>query len=77
MRRLVRPLVLTALAACCGAALAATAEQAPHGRLPRLGMPESYQLAFKVDPAQANFSGTTAIKVKLSQASDHLWLHGA
>lgn len=77
MRRLVRPLMLTALATCCGAAFAATADQAPQGRLPGWAVPQSYQLAFKVDPAQQDFSGTTTIKVKLTQASDHLWLDGA
>ena len=77
MRRFVRPLVLTALAACCGAAFAATADQAPQGRLPGWAVPQSYQLTFKVDPAQQDFSGTTTIKVKLTQASDHLWLDGA
>lgn len=77
MRRLARPLLLTALAACCGAASAATADQAPQGRLPGWAVPQSYQLAFKVDPAQQDFSGTTTIKVKLTQASDHLWLDGA
>lgn len=77
MRRLVRPLLLTALAACCSAAFAATADQAPQGRLPGWAVPQSYQLAFKVDPAQQDFSGTTTIKVKLTRASDHLWLDGA
>ena len=77
MRRLIRPLVLTALAASCGAALAATTTDAvPHGKLPRWAVPESYQLSFKVDPRQQDFSGTTRIKVDLRQASDHLWLHG-
>ncbi|MEO5830978.1 MAG: M1 family peptidase, partial [Rhodanobacter sp.] len=76
MRRLVRPLMLTALATCCGAAFAA-AVQAPQGRLPGWAVPQSYQLAFKVDPAQQDFSGTTTIKLKLAQASDHLWLDGA
>jgi alanyl aminopeptidase len=77
MRRLVRPLLLTALATCCGAAFAATAEQAPKGRLPGWAVPQSYQLAFKVDPAQQDFSGHATIKVKLTRASDHLWLDGA
>ena len=77
MRHFVRPLILTALAACCGAALAApVANDQPHGKLPGWAQPESYQLAFKVDPRQQDFSGTTVIKVKLTQASDHLWLHG-
>ncbi len=77
MRHLVRPLLLTALAACCGSALAASADQAPNGRLPRWAMPESYNIAFKVDPSQANFSGVTTIKLNLKKASDHLWLDGA
>ncbi len=77
MRHLVRPLLLTALAACCGSALAASADQAPNGRLPRWAMPESYNIAFKVDPSQANFSGVTTIKLDLKKASDHLWLDGA
>ena len=77
MRRFARCFTLTALAACCGAALAAPAvDDQPHGRLPGWAQPESYQLDFKVDPRQQDFSGTTVIKVKLTQASDHLWLHG-
>ena len=77
MRQFVRPLVLTALAACCGTALAASAaNDQPHGKLPRWAMPESYQLSFKVDPRQQDFSGSTTIKLKLTQASDHIWLHG-
>ena len=76
MRRLVRPLLLAALATCCGSALAANADQAPRGRLPGWAVPQSYQIAFRVDPAQQNFSGTTTIKVKLTRASDHLWLDG-
>ncbi|WP_266159613.1 M1 family metallopeptidase [Dyella silvatica] len=77
MRRFVRPLVLTALAACCGAAFAAAApSDQPQGKLPRWAMPESYQLDFKVDPKQQDFTGTTTIKLKLTQASDHIWLHG-
>jgi alanyl aminopeptidase len=76
MRRLIRPLVLTALAACCGAAFAASTEAPPLEKLPRWAVPESYTLSFKVDPAKADFSGATTIKLKLKQASDHVWLHG-
>lgn len=75
--RLVRPLMFTALAACCSVALAATSDTVPHGRLPRWAMPQSYQLAFKVDPRQKDFSGTTVIKLKLTKATDHIWLHGS
>ncbi len=77
MRRHVRPLLFTALAASCGLALAAGAGQAPKGRLPGWAVPQSYRIAFKVDPAQTDFSGATTIKVKLTQASDHVWLDGA
>jgi alanyl aminopeptidase len=77
MRRIVRPLLLTALATCCGAAFAAATDKAPQGQLPGWAVPQAYQIAFKVDPAQQDFSGTTTIKVKLTQASDHLWLDGA
>jgi len=77
MRRHIRPLLLSALAAGCGLAFAASADQAPTGRLPSWAVPQSYQIAFKVDPAQQDFSGTTTIKVKLAQASDHVWLDGA
>jgi alanyl aminopeptidase len=77
MRRFVRPLMFTALAACCGAALSATTDQVPQGRLPGWAVPQSYQLAFKVDPAKEDFSGTTTIKIKLTKASDHVWLDGS
>ncbi|MDE1894169.1 MAG: M1 family peptidase, partial [Xanthomonadaceae bacterium] len=76
MRALVRPLLLTALAACCGGALAAPSERAPTGRLPGWAVPQSYQIAFKIDPAQQDFSGTTTIRLTLTRASDHLWLDG-
>ena len=77
MRRIARPLMFSVLAACCGAALAATADQVPQGRLPGWAVPQSYALAFKVDPAKEDFSGTTTIKVKLTKASDHVWLDGS
>ncbi|MGE7137982.1 M1 family metallopeptidase [Luteibacter sp. NPDC031894] len=77
MRRFVRPLVLTALAACCGAALAAGTDAAPPlGHLPTWAQPESYKLSFKVDPKQENYSGSSTIRIKLTQPSDFIWLHG-
>jgi alanyl aminopeptidase len=77
MRRFVRPLVITALAACCGAALAATTDAAPPlGHLPSWAQPESYKLSFKVDPKQETYAGSSTIKIKLSQPSDFIWLHG-
>lgn len=77
MHRLLRPIALTALASCCAVAFAATPnDQAPHGRLPDWVVPQSYQLAFKVDPAQTSYTGTTSITVDLKKAADHLWLDG-
>ena len=75
MKRLIRPFAVSALALCCTAALAAT-DAVPQGQLPRWAVPTSYQLAFKVDPAQTTFSGTTTIKLDLRQAADHVWLDG-
>lgn len=77
MNRLIRPFAMTALALCCGAALAATpADQVPHEQLPRWAVPTSYRLAFKVDPSGQTFSGTTTIKLELKEAADHVWLDG-
>ncbi|QAU23350.1 M1 family peptidase [Dyella sp. M7H15-1] len=77
MHRLILPIIMTALASCCATALAATPDdQLPHGRLPAWAVPQSYELAFRVDPGQPRFSGTTTIKVDLKQAADHLWLDG-
>jgi cytosol alanyl aminopeptidase len=77
MHRLIRPFAMTALAICCAAAYAAAPNgQAPSGRLPAWAVPTSYQLAFKVDPSQSTFSGTTTIHVDLKQASNYLWLDG-
>ncbi len=76
MHRLIRPLLFTALAASCASTFASAAGQAPQGRLPGWAVPQSYRIAFKVDPARKNFSGVTKIKVKLTRASDHLWLDG-
>jgi alanyl aminopeptidase len=74
MPHLARPLLTLALAACCASAHAA--EQTPTGRLPTWAQPQDYALDLKIDPAQDTFSGTTTIKVKLTQASDHLWIDG-
>ncbi|MHB1057730.1 MAG: M1 family metallopeptidase [Rhodanobacter sp.] len=75
MKKLKRLFVLVVLLLHAGAALA-VAESPPLGRLPRWAMPESYRLSFRVDPAQAGFSGSATIALRLAKASDHLWLHG-
>lgn len=76
MQRLLRPLALASLAMACGSALAATAEPAPLGKLPRWAVPESYALALRVDPRQSDFSGTAVIDFDLKKDSDHVWIHG-
>lgn len=77
MHRLIRPFAMTALAMCCSAAFAATsADSVPQGPLPKWAVPTSYSLAFKVDPSQQTYAGTTTIKIDLKQASDHVWLDG-
>jgi len=70
---------MAACSLCCSAALAAPAAPdtaVPHGKLPRWAIPQSYQLALRIDPEQADFTGITRIKVQLKQASDFLWIHG-
>tara|TARA_B100000795_G_C22797615_1_gene440169 strand:- start:231 stop:2942 length:2712 start_codon:yes stop_codon:yes gene_type:complete len=54
------------------------AEQAdsPQGQLPDWLIPNHYDLALKVDPDNASFSGEINIKVALTQATQELWLHG-
>ena len=76
MRPFVRPFVLALLATSCAPGFAGGDGPVPQGKLPTWAVPQSYQLAFKVDPAQQDFSGTTTIKLKLLQASDHVWLDG-
>ena len=76
MHYLLRPLALASLALACGRALAATAEPAPLGKLPRWAVPQSYALAFRVDPRQSGFSGTEVIDFDLKKTSDHVWIHG-
>lgn len=70
--RLLLALALSTAPAC----LAAATEPVPLGRLPEWAVPESYALALRADPAAAGFSGSVRIRLRLGQASDHLWLHG-
>lgn len=51
-------------------------EQIPIGKLPEWVVPESYDLDFKIDPAQKGYTGKTTIHLKLAQATDHIWIHG-
>jgi len=51
-------------------------EQIPIGKLPEWAIPESYDLDFKIDPAQKSYTGKTTIHLKLTQATDHVWIHG-
>ena len=71
-----RPLLGASLALACASAFAATVEQPPLETLPRWAVPESYALDLRIDPAQKDFSGKVAIKLRLKQPSDHVWLHG-
>jgi cytosol alanyl aminopeptidase len=58
-------------------AVAATPnDAAPLGKLPRWAQPLAYQLDFRVDPRQSEYTGSATIDLELKQAADHLWLHG-
>src|SRR6185437_13072449 len=48
----------------------------PMTRLPDWAVPESYDLAIKSDPKQADYSGAVTIAVALKKTSNYLWLHG-
>ena len=77
MHHLVRSLAMMALAPCGSVAPAsAQVDRAPGGKLRRGAVPLAYRLAFKANPAQQTFSGTTTIKVQLKQVCGHLWLDG-
>lgn len=58
------------------AAAATPNDAAPLGKLPRWAVPLAYQLDFRVDPRQSEYSGNATIDLELKQAADHLWLHG-
>lgn len=72
----VRLLLGASLTLACACVFATATDQPPLEKLPRWAVPESYALDLRIDPAQDGFSGKVAIKVKLAQASDHVWLHG-
>jgi alanyl aminopeptidase len=44
--------------------------------LPRTVVPSLVQLELKLDPRQANFTGTTRIQAKVSETTDTIWMHG-
>jgi len=54
----------------------AKADEVPIGQLPTAIEPLSYQINLKIDPSQESFSGAVSFAVELSQATDHIWLHG-
>jgi alanyl aminopeptidase len=76
MRASIKSLFAASLALACISTLAATTEPAPLETLPRWATPESYALDLHIDPAQSGFNGSVAIKLRLEQPSDHVWLHG-
>src|SRR5688572_17099585 len=75
MTLLRRSLLATALTAAVG--LVHAADAVPTGPLPRNVVPSLVQLELKLDPKQANFSGTTRIRAKVAEATDTFWMHGA
>jgi len=55
----------------------AAADAPPDGKLPADATPLAYALALKIDPRADRFSGQVRIRVKLTKALDHLWLHAS
>jgi len=70
-----RSLLATALVAAAGLAHAADAD-VPKGPLSRNVVPSLVQLELKLDPKQANFTGSTRIQAKVAEATDVIWMHG-
>nr|MDQ3057049.1 M1 family peptidase [Pseudomonadota bacterium] len=75
MRSIRRTLLATALLAAAG--IVHAADEVPTGRLPRTVVPSLVQLELKLDPKQANFSGTTRIQAKVSEPTNVVWMHGS
>jgi cytosol alanyl aminopeptidase len=72
-----RNLLALALCAALGAGNAAAADgTVPTGPLPRTVVPSQVRLELKLDPRQANFSGTTSISVDVAQPTNVIWMHG-
>lgn len=51
-------------------------ERAPPGQLPKIATPNHYELNMRVDPREAEFSGTGRIALTLTESTDGFWLHG-
>jgi alanyl aminopeptidase len=71
-----RSLLATALVAAAGLVHAADDAGVPKGPLPRTVVPSLVQLELKLDPKQAEFSGTTRIEARIAEATDVVWMHG-
>jgi alanyl aminopeptidase len=56
---------------------AAMAEAPPTGKLPDDARPLAYTLHLSIDPHADRFSGEVWIRVRLTKALDHLWLHAS
>ena len=68
-----RSLPLSLLILC---ALAANAEDYPHGRLSSVVTPLRYELTFNIDPRQGAFGGNVRIDVQIAAPAQRIWLHG-
>lgn len=51
-------------------------EAVPTGRLSRNVVPSSVALELRIDPDQSRFSGKVQMKVKVSEDSSLIWMHG-
>jgi alanyl aminopeptidase len=76
MTLLRRSLLATALVSSLGLAHAADNTNVPQGPLPRTVVPSLVSLELKLDPKQANFTGTTRIEANVAEATDMFWMHG-
>ena len=70
-----RALLVLLFAAAVAPCLAAAAEAVPSGKLPQDATPLRYALHLSIDPRSDRFEGEARIRVRLAQATDHVWLH--
>lgn len=53
-----------------------SADGIPHAQLPSTVVPQEYRLDMIIDPDADTMSGTVAIDVEITEATNKIWLHG-
>jgi alanyl aminopeptidase len=70
-----RPLASCLLIAALATQVAQAGDSPPTGKLPPDATPLSYVLNLKIDPREERFGGQVRVRVRLTKAANHVWLH--